>query len=184
MEINLQPRAQSCQVSGQPFADGDRVASFLVRNIDNTIVRYDVLAAQASGFAPAGFVVCRWMQIYKPQAGQENAGRLLKLTAENLFLTLADPAVELAPENVRLVQFLALMLERKKLLRPRGRTAGGERQILEHMRTKQTYEIPAGELTPEFFVAIQEQLSALFGGAASNVQPPTSNAQHPSQATT
>jgi hypothetical protein len=172
MELNLQPRAQACLVSGQPFAGGDRVASFLLRGIDGAIARCDVLEAHAAGFAPPGFVVCRWVQIFKPSTREDNTGRLLKLTAENLFLTLADPATELAPGNSRLVQFLALLLERKKLLRPKGRSADGERQIFEHTRTRQLYEVPAGELTPEFFSAIQEQLGALVGGSTSNVQRP------------
>ena len=179
MEMNLQPRAAACQVSGQPFADGDRVASFLVRTIEGPVVRYDVQVAQAAEFAPVGFVVCRWVQIFKPQSRQEDSGRLLKLTAENLFLTLADPATEVAPESLRLVQFLSLLLERKKLLRPKGRTGDGERQIFEHIRTKQLYEVPVGELTPEFFSAIQEQLGALVGTPSVNVQPPTSNIQRP-----
>ena len=173
MELNLQPRAQACLVSGQPFADGDRVASFLLRGVDGAIARCDVQAAHAAGFAPPGFVVCRWVQIFKTPSREENTGRLLKLTAENLFLTLSDPATELAPENTRLVQFLALLLERKKLLRPKGRTADGARQIFEHLRTKQFYEVPASELTPEFFSAIQEQLGALVGVTASNAQHPS-----------
>jgi hypothetical protein len=179
MELNLQPRAQACFVTGCPFADGDRVASFLVRGVDGVIARLDVLAAQSADFAPPGFVICRWVQIFKPATKEENAGRLLKLTAENLFLALADPATELAPENTRLVQFLALLLERKKILRSKGAAAGGERQIFEHVRAKQIYEVPSGELTPEFFAAIQEQLGALFGGPALNTQPSTSNTQRP-----
>jgi hypothetical protein len=175
MELNLQPRAQACLVSGQPFADGDRVASFLVRGVDGAVARRDVLAAHAAGFAPPGFVVCRWVQIFKPPSREENTGRRLKLTAENLFLTLADPATELAPGDTRLVQFLALLLERKKLLRAKGRTADGARQIFEHLRTKQFYEVAAGELTPEFFSAIQEQLGTLVGLTASNTQLPTSS---------
>jgi hypothetical protein len=86
----------------------------------------------------------------------------MKLTAENLFVALADPTTEQTPESTRLVQFLALMLERKKLLRPRGRTADGARQIYEHARTKQHFEVPIGDLSPEFFVAVQEQLSVLI----------------------
>jgi hypothetical protein len=170
MELNLQPRAQACLVSGRPFADGDRVASFLLRGVDGIVARCDVLAEHAEGFAPPGFVICRWVQIFKQASREENTGRLLKLTAENLFLTLADPATELVPEHTRLVQFLALLLERKKLLRPRGRTADGERQIYEHLRTKQFYEVPAGELTPEFFAAIQEQLGALVGAPAKKME--------------
>lgn len=163
MDLNLQPRATTCFVSGQPFAAGDRVASFLVRATSLEVVRYDVLEAQAGGFAPEGFVACRWVQAYKPRAGGENSDRALKLTAENLFFTLVDPTTEPTPENTRLVQFLALMLERKRTLKPKGLSADGTKNVYEHAKTKQLVEVPAGELTPEFFVQVQEQLSILVG---------------------
>ncbi len=163
MEMNLQPLAISCSVSGVPFAEGDRVMSFLVRSPMLEMARYDLTTAAAEGFAPAGNVVCRWAQLYKPRSDRENPERALKLNAENLFLTLADPATEPTPENARLVQFLALMLERKKVLRPRGRNAAGDKALWEHAKTKQVYELPATELTPEFFVSIQQQLSILVG---------------------
>ena len=61
------------------------------------------------------------------------------------------------------MQFLALMLERKRVLRPKGRSADGSRNLYEHAGTKQLYEVPAGELSPEFFMAVQAQLSVLVG---------------------
>src|SRR5258708_7716074 len=111
MDMHLQPLATTCFVSGQPFAEGDRVSSFLVRGAALEIVRYDVLEASAAEFAPEGFVACRWVHLFKPRHGEENSDRALKLNAENLFLTLADPTNELNVESTRLVQFLALMLE-------------------------------------------------------------------------
>lgn len=162
MELNLQPLASLCFASQQPFAAGDRIVSYLVATSDGGVVRYDVMAKQAD-FLPEGRVVCSWMQVFKPKTKDEHPERTLKLTAENLFLVLADPATELTPENARLVRFLALLLERKKLLRPRGRTPDGAKDLFEHSRTKQVYEVPAGEMTPEFFRAVQEQLSVLVG---------------------
>jgi hypothetical protein len=163
MEMNLQPLATTCFVSGEPFVEGARVASYLVRSANLEIVRYDVLETHAAGFAPEGFVACRWVQGFKPRRTGENPDRALKLTAENLFVTLADPTTEVTPEGTRLVQFLALILERKKLLRPKGKSADGQRNRYEHAKTKQIFEVPVGELTPEFFVAVQEQLSVLVG---------------------
>lgn len=163
MEMHLQPLATACAVSGQPFAEGDRVASYLVRATTMEVVRYDLLETAVGKFSPEGFVACRWVHPFKPRHGDENPDRTLKLTAENLFVTLADPATEPTPESTRLVQFLALMLERKKILRPKGRSADGEKNRYEHARTKQMFEVPAGELTPEFFIAVQEQLSVLVG---------------------
>jgi len=61
------------------------------------------------------------------------------------------------------VQFLAFMLERKKVLRPKGRSADGEKNVYEHAKNKQLYQVPKGELTPEFFVQVQAQLSVLVG---------------------
>ncbi len=162
MEMHLQPLATMCFVSGQPFVEGDRVASFLVRATTLEIIRYDVLEANAAPFAPEGFVACRWVQVFKSRR-DENPERALKLNAENLFLALADPVNELTAESTRLVQFLALMLERKKLLRPRGLSADGTKNVFEHVKTKQHFEVPAGELTSEFFVAVQEQLTVLVG---------------------
>lgn len=165
MELNLQPHATACFVTGKSFEEGERIISFLVRNAaSEEVMRYDVLEAARAQFAPSGVVACSWAHPYKPRKAGENPDRELKLTAENLFVTLADPANELAPENERLVQFLALMLERKKLLRPKGRAADGKRNLFEHAKTKLIYAVPAGELNPEFFLSIQEQLSALVGG--------------------
>jgi hypothetical protein len=172
MEMHLQPLATTCFVSGETFVDGARVASFLVRSgAALEIVRYDLLEGHAAAFAPEGFVACSWVHAYKVRRSGENPDRALKLTAENLFVALADPTTEPTPENTRLVQFLALMLERKKILRPRGRSADGARNRFEHAKSKAIFEVPAGELTPEFFVAVQEQLSVLVGApkVAANV---------------
>jgi len=165
MELNLQPLAKSCFVTGKSFGEGERVLSFLVRNAtSDEVMRYDVQETAREGFTVPGFVACSWGHIFKPRKAGENPERELKLTAENLFVTLADPTNEIAPENERLVQFLALMLERKKLLRPKGRSTDGSRNLFEHAKTKLIYAVPAGELNPEFFMSIQEQLSVLVGG--------------------
>jgi hypothetical protein len=173
MELNLQARALSCRVSGQPFQEGDRVASLLVRTEAGQVVRYDALEANAAALQPEGFVACRWVQAFKPQPKGENRERTLKLTAESLFAALADPSTEPTPENDRLVRFLALLLERKRILRPRGPAPAPGRDLYEHARTKQTFEVPAIELTPEFFIAVQGQLSVLVGEPPEPAAAPT-----------
>lgn len=164
MEMHLQPLATACFVSGEAFVEDARVASHLVRQgAAMEIVRHDVLESNLPGYEPNGIVACRWVHAFKPRRAGENPDRALKLTAENLFAALADTTTEPTPENTRLVQFLALMLERKKILKPRGRSGDGLRNRYEHARTKAIFEVPAGDLTPEFFVAVQAQLSVLVG---------------------
>ena len=163
MELNLQPRAPSCFVSGQPFQEGDRVTSVLTRTDAGAVLRYDALEAQAAGLRTEGYVVCSWVRVYKASGKDEHPDRTLKLTAETLFLALADPSTVPTPETDRLVRFLALLLERKRLLRPKGRAPDGVRDLYEHAKSKLLHEVPAIELTPEFFIAVREQLSVLVG---------------------
>jgi hypothetical protein len=142
--------------------------SFLVRSESSgEVARHDVLETESAGFDPRGPVACRWTQVHRPKAIDGNPERALKLTAENLFLALADPSTEQTEETSRLVRFLAILLERKKVLRPRGRSADGAKDVFEHGRTRQVFEVPSGDLTPGFFLAVQSQLGALgFTGPA------------------
>lgn len=171
MELTLHPLAKICRASGRAFVEGDRVVSYLVREAVGEIVRHDVLAAEDGLYAKQGFVFCSWTVTFKTRRMDDNPGLALKLTAENLFVTLADSAAEPNPTNTPLLQFLALMLERKRLLRPRGLTPDGERQILEHAKTHQLYEIPVGTLDEAFFVKIQGQLDLLLGPSKSTLSP-------------
>jgi hypothetical protein len=163
MELNLHPIATKCCVSGREFVEGDRVVCYLVREADGLSGRRDLLESEDANLDQRAEVFCRWVISYKPRMGEENADRTLKLTAENLFVTLADPLNPPDETNTPLLQFLALMLERKKILKPRGVTADGSRNVFEHARSHQRYEIPVGDLNAAFFQKIQGQLDVLVG---------------------
>ncbi|RFC47137.1 MAG: hypothetical protein DUW69_001500 [Verrucomicrobia bacterium] len=171
MELTLHPSAKTCRACGREFAEGDRVVSHLVREATGEVGRHDVLASEDAAYTKPSFVFCSWTVSYKARRADENPGRTLKLTAENLFVTLGDPAAEPNPANTPMLQFLALLLERKRLLRPRGLTTDGERQIFEHVRSHQLYEIPVGTLDAEFFIRIQGQLDLLVGPAKTATEP-------------
>src|SRR5882762_5545084 len=163
MELTLHPIATKCFVSGRDFAENDRVASYLVREATGEVARRDLLESEDGRFMPPAFVYCRWVVGFKQRKAEEDPARTLKLTAENLFITLAAPEAEPSATNTPLLQFLALMLERKKLIKLRGYTEDNQRQIYEHMPTHQLYEVPVGNLNVEFFQKIQEHLGVLVG---------------------
>lgn len=188
MDLNLQPLSQKCCITGSDFTDGARVASFLVQDPKSPeVLRFDMLESAIQQFTTPGPVICRWVHPYKARRAGENADKALKLTTENLFLTLADPTTEPSEENTRLLQFLALMLERKRILKPRGASVDGLRQRFEHARSKQMFEIPAAELDSDFFIRVQEQLSVLVGvpknAAKSKTVPPSESAPTPASPT-
>jgi hypothetical protein len=163
MELTLHPLAKHCHATGRAFAEGDRVVSRLVREPSGEVARHDVLASEEGAYTKPAFVFCTWAIAFKARRAEENAGRTLKLTAENLFVTLADPLGESDEMNTPMLQFLALLLERKKILRPRGLTPDGQRQVFEHAKSHQRYEVPVGTLDEAFFVKIQGQLDLLVG---------------------
>jgi len=171
MELNLHPIATKCFVSGRDFAEHDRVVCYLAREASGEVIRRDLLESEDGRFMPPAFVYCRWVVGFKQRKADENPALTLKLTAENLFLTLTPAAgsdaetlnSQLSAFNTPLIQFLALMLERKKLIKLRGRTEDGQRHIYEHMATHQPYEVPVGDLNVEFFQKIQEHLGVLVG---------------------
>lgn len=171
MDLNLPNIATRSTATETPFEEGDSVVSILGRDATGAVVRVDVLEAEEAGITLPPVVYCRWVQVFKPRPAEENADRALKLSAENLFITLCSPPNVPEPGNTPLIQFLALMLERKKLLRARGRTEDGERVIYEHAGTHDRYEVPAGDFTPEFFVRVQEQLGVLGGEPAPTAAP-------------
>ena len=163
MELTLHPIATKCFVSGREFAEHERVVSYLVRESTGEVARRDLLESEDGRFMPPAFVYCRWVVAFKHRRAEEDAARNLKLTAENLFLTLAAPEADKSETNTPLLQFLALMLERKKLIKLIGRTEDGLRHIYEHRATHQPYEVPVGDLNVEFFQKIQEHLGVLVG---------------------
>jgi hypothetical protein len=163
MDLHLPPLSRQDASTGQPFSDGDRVTSALWRDLaTGEVRRSDWVEGGLLDYAPEGEVFCRWSHVFKEKGGPEQPGHQLKLTAEALFLGLCENGNDRSPENAPLKQFLALMLERKRVLKPRGRSSECERFIYEHTRRKQTFEIPATEYDTAFFVRIQESLSALI----------------------
>jgi hypothetical protein len=190
MELTLHPIATKSYISGRDFAENDRVVSYLVRETTGEVARRDLLeseeapatdSGEASGprWMPPAFIYCRWTVAFKQRKAEEDPARMLKLTAENLFLTLAAPEADKSETNTPLLQFLALMMERKKLIKLVGRSEDGLRHLYEHRATHQHYEVPVGDLNVEFFQKIQEHLGVLVGNPKPKAEPAVAAAPTP-----
>jgi hypothetical protein len=165
MDIVLKSPNTQCAVSGRAFETGDRVVSMLHRQADGQFARMDVLAAEAGGMAPIeGEVLCRWVRTFKPKAQDaQTAAREMRLSLESLFQSLFEEE-PIAPENHDLARFLALFLERKRILRPAKVPPVAGFTAYEHARDKRVFQVPAGELDVAFFVRMQDKLGMLLGG--------------------
>ena len=174
MVWQIKPFSHRCFVSATPFEDGDTYVSYLVVDKSKELQRFDISAEAASDYRPEGELLCRWRQVYKKEPEKDNSGRRQKETAEGLFLSLyeEDPDALESGENVGeteaeaeiLKQFLALLLERKRVLRPRGKTPDGQFRLYEHAKSKAIYAVPAGKLGPEELMQISDRLAELVKG--------------------
>lgn len=175
-----------CCVSGNPLEVGEYYVSYLVIDENNELQRFDVSAANDEAFEPQGELLCRWRQVYKQEPVQDDAARKQKETAEGLFISLFEEETEEAPEEEReklaqereiMKKFLAVMLERKRVLRPRGESPDGACRLMEHVRSKSIYPVPSGVLAQEELMRISEWINSLVGGGAKKTTKPATGSE-------
>jgi hypothetical protein len=176
MVWQIRPFSHRCFVTATPFRNGDTYISYLVIDPRNELQRYDVAVAQDETFHPEGDLLCRWKQVYKKEPEKDDSSRRQKETAEGLFISLYDDLLNHAadeeategpvdPDEEREImkKFLALLLERKKVLRARGETPDGRFRLMEHVRSKTIYPVAAGDIGQDEFMKISGRLSELVG---------------------
>ena len=170
----IQSRADRCDVTGQPFGDGEKFYTLLYRAGDDTLSRRDVSAEgwktlRADRDAPRPFSFWRSRFVPPPPPAPD---ALPKADAEALLRRfLADAR----PEHARASYVLAVMLERKKLLRPTDAQAdpdsGGRLLFYEHARTGETFVVRDPGLKLDQLDEVQHEVGALLRDGAAPAAP-------------
>ncbi len=155
-EWDIQSRSSACTACGQPFAD---------KTVYHTLLRFGADGYQRQDLCGACFGIAGregslsyWQGEYKtpPPPAPEP---IQKETAETLLRKLIE-SPDPAHGPVRYI--LAVMLERKRLLRHRDtlREADGvERLVYEHARTGESFTIPDPHLRLDQLEEVQRQVS-------------------------
>ena len=162
MDIAIRAVDDVSALSGQAFAPGDTVWSYLYRTPEGQLERVDVLESERDQLQPEGLVVCKWSQrIKEREASEADERRAALQSTDEIFLSLFEEQPEPETEDSlgeardRLKFFLALQLERKRILKP----LGGRRY--RHMPTKREFVIPDLEITPELVAGFQKEISLM-----------------------
>lgn len=166
MEISIRSVGDSSGVSRKAFAPGDRVWSYLYRTPEGYLDRVDILEPERDELALDGPIICKWSHVIKEREATEAALRRVALqSADEVFLSLfdegqeaGDPTPEREASRQRLKFFLALQLERKRILKPLGA------RTYRHVPTGREIRIPELEITPELISEFRQELS-MMGGA-------------------
>ena len=167
-EWNIQSRAPACAVSGTPFVKGERVYSALYwRDGEYTRVDLNAAAWQArnENIAP----VSAWQADFVPPPPPEPEA-LAKNDAESLLRRLLAQN-EPSARNARYI--LALMLERKKILRQveRQRQDGAAVLVYEHLPSGEVWLIEDPGLKLGELKAVQDEVAGLLARAEQSSVP-------------
>jgi hypothetical protein len=160
-EWSIQSRALQCAATGTPFQDGEYFYTLLYHDKDG-YRREDLseTAYQARNDNIQPFSLWRSKFETPPPAPPEP---LAKQTAEDLLRSYMN---EKSPTEINVCYLLAVMLERKKLLKEietKNAPDGQLTRIYEHTKTGEVFVIPDPGLRLDQIAQVQQEVAWLLG---------------------
>ena len=155
--------AEVSAVSGASFKSGERIVSFLFRNEEGELMRADIREEEANTFQAPGLILGRWSQTLLDDQDSSASKHQALQSIEEWFLSLYElENVEEDKELPIIKQLLALILERKRILRPLSSIKNHRTRRYLHLKTRSEYEVPSLNLMTEPTLKIVERLNALL----------------------
>ena len=131
--------------------------------LGGNIERADVLKGHAASFTPNGLLLGRWTREVKERNEEEQAHRAQLLASrEEFFLSLYDDDADPSGDKGVLKHILAMLLERKRIIRAMGPADKGLIPY-QHASSKQTYLVPVLDLQPAHILQVGASLDLLVG---------------------
>lgn len=165
---NIRMRAEACDATGKPFAEGEPFHTALYREGDG-FLRRDLCEEAWKGLAAdpqAATPFSSWRSKFEPPAPPAPEA-LPKDDAEGMLRRLLESN---DPTHANTRYLLAVMLERKRILRPQP-SEEPNLLVYEHAKTGETFLITDPRLSLSDLAAVQEEVSALLSGLSA---PPAS----------
>ncbi|NCG08598.1 MAG: hypothetical protein GWO81_03365 [Verrucomicrobia bacterium] len=131
------------------------------------MARADILTEELETFEVPGPRLGQWKRIIKEDGTSDLVPQEQIVAAEDLFLSLfeeqenGDAALGEA-ERLALQHVLALLLERKRVLRSLGARAKEGTQCYRHRKLEREFEVPVVEVDSELMEKIMETMGDVF----------------------
>jgi hypothetical protein len=164
MEWQIKTIARKSSLSGEAFAPGDRVVSLIYQDHRaGELGRADLLPDQVDAFELPGKVVGRWLRVVKSLDEEKVSARETMASAEDFFFSLYENEPSDTPETSDMLKhLLALMLERKRILRVLGARQTSGLQTYLHVKTKREFRVPIVELSAELMLKIEDTIGDII----------------------
>ncbi|SDT91331.1 hypothetical protein SAMN05444156_0684 [Verrucomicrobium sp. GAS474] len=179
-EWNIQSPAHACAATGKPFAEGDKVVTVLLQDRKGEWKRLDYAAGEWPIPTQGNLInpldekgmelLSSWRSLYKPrpQAATALHGINETLTKDNAESLLRRLLSERNPAHNNACYILALMLERKRMLKEldRREIEGIPCLIYEHTPSGETWIIPNPPMRLDEMTRVQTEVMNLLAGPA------------------
>jgi len=164
VEWNIQSRAHACQGCGHDFQKGESLHTLLFDEHD-AYRRLDVCDAcwqseHAQGSNHRRGFISQWQSTYEPPPSAP-PDPIQKDTAEDLLRKLIERS---DPQHAGAVFILAVMLERKRLLKAKAQNLESGRRLLiyEHARSGDVFTVVDPDLQLDQLEAVQRDVATLL----------------------
>ncbi len=164
MEWHFKSIARKSSLSQLPFTPGNRVTCLIFKDVEaGEMGRADVLPDEVDTYKLPGEILGRWVRVVKDPDDESTNVRETVASAEDFFLSLyANDQADCLAETDALKHLLALMLERKRVVRALGKRQTTGTQLYRHVKTKQEIEVPIVEISTDLMLKIQDTLGDII----------------------
>ena len=157
-EWQLKTISKQSQLTGSPFEVGQRIISYIFKDDSGKIHRNDIHAVDLDKKDLPGTLLGWWEQVVKNYDDEIEAKKHAVNSSEELFLSLYEGEEAETHERDVIKFLLALMLERKKILKPMIKFPTNRIQKYLHNRTNREYEVPIIDITAKSVQKVMGEL--------------------------
>jgi hypothetical protein len=177
---NIKQRSEACTATERPFAEGEVFYTALFQDgegfhrSDLCEDAWNALMADPAAKTPFS----SWRSRFEPPAPPLPEA-LPRNDAEGMLRKLIESN---DPTHTNTRYLLAIMLERKRILRPQPSSDKGA-LVYEHASTGETFIIKDPALSLSDLAAVQEEVSALLSGLSASSETAAATAEQPAPET-
>ena len=163
-EWQIKPLAKKSAFSEREIKAGDTVVCAVFVNDIGELDRLDSHKDEFDDSRINGRLIGKWERVVgdNPEADERAARRMSLESSEDFFVSMFDENSAVDAEEADIVkQMLALLLERKRILKPVGRASGGVQRYVQ-TSTKREFAVMQRTLDEGLIIKIQNQLGSII----------------------
>ncbi|PXA03250.1 hypothetical protein DDZ13_12550 [Coraliomargarita sinensis] len=164
MDWQIKTLSRKSTLSGESFEPGDRAVSLVyVDDEAGDLGRADIHEKELSELQAPGQVLGRWSWVMKdPEEGATSTSDTVASAEDFFFSLFENEAGDERERSDALKHLLALMLERKRILRAIGPRQTSGTQTYLHVKTKQELKVPITEISRDLMFKIEDTLGDII----------------------